>query len=184
MRPQINACVNVGGGSRTEELVDYYLSNKKENYETIDISDVRLSGLDVSELDRRNKLEEAGDFSDEIFRYAKMMAEAEEIVMAAPYWDLSYPAVLKAFITRTFVRGITFKYDDNRQLGLCKAEKLIFITTAGGFIGENNYLGAYIKGVYEFFGIKKIKQYQAEGLDIIGNDAKKILKDSKATMKI
>jgi FMN-dependent NADH-azoreductase len=183
MRLYINACVHVGEGSRTKELAEYYLTHTKGDYETIDISDGKLSGLDVDELDKRNKLEEAGEFSDQIFNYAKKMAKADEIIIAAPYWDLSYPAVLKAFIERTFIRGITFKYDNNKQVGLCKANKLIFITTSGGFIGENNYSGDYIKGVSEFFGIKEFEQYQAEGLDIVGRDVKKIMEETKSVMK-
>ncbi|MBK5252899.1 MAG: NAD(P)H-dependent oxidoreductase [Peptostreptococcaceae bacterium] len=182
MRLYINACVHVGEGSRTKELAEYYLMHTSGDYETIDISDGKLSGLDVDELDKRNILEETGDFSDHIFDYAKKMAKADEIIIAAPYWDLSYPAVLKAFLERTFVRGITFIYEGNKQVGLCKAEELVFITTSGGFIGENNYSGDYIKGVSEFFGIKEFEQYQAEGLDIIGRDVKEILEKTKSAI--
>lgn len=61
---------------------------------------------------------------------------------------------------------------------MCKADELIYVTTAGGpYIPDFSY--GYIKAVAETcFGIKKTKLIKAEMLDIEGMDAEKILTDA------
>lgn len=73
-----------------------------------------------------------GKFDDPMFRYAKQFANADEIVVAAPFWDLSFPAKLKIYLEQIAVAGITFRYTNGRPTGLCKAKKLTYITTSGG----------------------------------------------------
>jgi FMN-dependent NADH-azoreductase len=77
-------------------------------------------------------------FSNELFDLAKQFAEAETIVVAAPYWDLMFPAILKVYFETITVNGLTFKYGANGiPQGLCKAKKLIYVTTSGGPIFKN-----------------------------------------------
>ena len=64
--------------------------------------------------------------------------KADIIVIAAPYWDLSFPAQLKDYIERVNAVGVTFDYDqEGIPYGLCRAKKLVYITTAGGNIQES-----------------------------------------------
>ncbi len=49
-------------------------------------------------------------FDDPYFRYARQFAGADEIVIAAPYWDLSFPSVLKVYLEHICITGITFQY--------------------------------------------------------------------------
>lgn len=51
-----------------------------------------------------------GDYRDPLFRYAKQFAQAADIVVAAPYWDLSFPAILKVYLEQICVTGLTFQY--------------------------------------------------------------------------
>ena len=48
------------------------------------------------------------EFNDHIFDYAKDFAKADTIVIAAPFWDLSFPASLKCYIEAINILGITF----------------------------------------------------------------------------
>ena len=102
------------------------------------------------------------------------------IVIAAPYWDLSFPAVLKAYFEQINVLGLTFEYTaDGRPRGLCKARKLIYVTTAGGPILSDEYGFGYVKALAQnFYGIPDVRQIRAEGLDIIGADAERILREA------
>ncbi|HKK96159.1 MAG TPA: NAD(P)H-dependent oxidoreductase [Anaerovoracaceae bacterium] len=182
MRIFVNACVHVGEGSRTKELAEHYLNSSGGYYETIDISSGEIKGLSESELKERSELVDNGDYSDSMFSMAKKIALADEIVIAAPYWDLSFPAALKAFVERIFVQGITFDYINDRPSGLCRGKRIVYITTAGGYIGENNFGGEYIEGSFKFLGVESFIQYQAEGLDVIGNDSKQILEKAKSAI--
>ena len=60
--------------------------------------------------------------------------------------------------------------------GLTNVKKMVYLTTAGGYIGSNNFGYDYIKGVFStLFGITDTVFFSAEGLDIYGNDPEKIL---------
>ncbi|MBR5295464.1 MAG: NAD(P)H-dependent oxidoreductase, partial [Clostridia bacterium] len=115
------------------------------------------------------------------FDLAKQFAEADTIVFAAPYWDMMFPSVLKTYLENITVCGITFRYTkEGRPQGMCKAKSVYYLTTAGGYIGSNDFGFLYIKALAEnFFGIEKIHRFSAEGLDIIGADVDGILKKAK-----
>ena len=59
--------------------------------------------------------------------------------------------------------------------GLCKAERLYYVTTAGGPY-DPTYSYGYIESLCKnFFGIPDTRLIKAEMLDIAGNDAEQIL---------
>ena len=58
-------------------------------------------------------------------------------------------------------------------------EKLVYLTTSGGYICNNNFGFDYVKGVFSMlFGISDISFFSAEGLDIYGNNPEKILESA------
>lgn len=112
-----------------------------------------------------------------MFGLARQWANADTIVVAAPYWDLSFPAILKTYIENIYVTGIVSVYGpDGRPQGLCKADKLYYVTSAGGPY-EETYSYGYISALArDFFGIKETKLIKAEMMDVDGFDAEAILK--------
>ena len=105
-------------------------------------------------------------------------------MIAAPYWDLMFPAALKTYLENITISGITFRYSDQgRPESLCKAKSLHYVTTAGGFIGQNDFGFSYIKAIAQnFFEIPEVNRYAAEGLDIFGADVAAILGKAKAAI--
>ena len=93
---------------------------------------------------------------------------------------MSFPASLKLYVEQLCVNKLTFGYNDKGMpCGLTHVKKLVYLTTSGGYIGENNFGFDYIKGVFStLFGVRDISFYSAEGLDIYGNDPEKILADA------
>ncbi|MDO4492470.1 MAG: NAD(P)H-dependent oxidoreductase [Clostridia bacterium] len=104
------------------------------------------------------------------FRYAHGFAEADRIVIAAPFWDLSFPALLKIYIENVNVDGITFRCDETGVYGLCKAKELLYITTRGAdFTGEDEYLEQafpYLESFCQYVGIERFRGVSADGLDL------------------
>ena len=170
----INACVR--GESRTNRIAKAYLKKLGEDYTELYLPSENLQPLSEERLEKRTALIEKGDYSDEMFRYAKQFASADKIVIAAPYWDLSFPAILKLYIESIYVTGIVSEYSaDGTPRGLCKADELIYITTAGGPY-VNDYSFGYIKDLAEnYLGIAKTRLIKAEMLDVIGFDSEKIV---------
>lgn len=115
-----------------------------------------------------------------MFRYAREFRKADEIVIAAPYWDMSFPASLKCYLEAVSVVGLTFHYlPDGTPEGLCRAQRLTYVTTAGGYIGENNFGYDYVKAIAGLFGIAQTKEIRAEALDIVGADVEGILRQAE-----
>ncbi|MGN0552908.1 MAG: NAD(P)H-dependent oxidoreductase [Oscillospiraceae bacterium] len=169
----INCCPR--SGSRTAWLAGKLLSKLGE-YEEIGPEREGLVPLNEERLNYRTELIGKGDYSDDIFRLAKQFAAADTIVIAAPYWDLSFPAELKTYIENIYVTGIVSRYDENgKPVGLCRAKTLYYVTTAGGYYDER-YSFDYIRNLAEnYFGINKAVLIKAEKLDIVGNDPEEIL---------
>ena len=176
----INACVRPG--SRTLELTETLLQKLKGDVQTIKLYETQLPALDLNNMEKRNQAAQNNDFSDTIFDAAKQFAAADIIVVAAPYWDLMFPAVLKIYLENITVSGITFKYSSQGvPQSLCKAKALYYVTTSGGYIGQNDFGFSYIKALANnFFGISTVIRYAAEGLDIFGADVDKIMEQAKA----
>lgn len=174
----VNACVR--GESRTNKLAKRVLETFEGEIEEVKLSDliepIRSEGF----ITYRNHASEAKDFSDPAFAQALQFARADVIVIAAPYWDMSFPAILKAYFEQINVIGVTFEYtEEGFPRGLCRADKLVYVTTAGGPIISDEYGFGYVKALAEnFYGIKEVIQIKAEGLDVVGADVLSILDDA------
>lgn len=180
----LNACVR--SSSRTLELASTLLHRLDGEVQEVRLYEKNLSTLDLIGLEKRNQAAKNKDFSDIIFDHAKQFADADIIVIAAPYWDMMFPAVLKIYLENVTVSGITFYYSEHGvPKSLCKANELYYITTSGGFIGNNDFGFSYIKMLSQnFFGITRIHHYTAEGLDILGADVEKIMSKAKKEINI
>ena len=168
--------------SRTAILTEHLLSKLSGDISEVKLSEMPFPAVDEAFLAKRDKACMARDFSDDIFKPAKQFADADVIVVAAPFWDLSFPAVLKQYFEQINVVGLTFTYsDDGRPVGLCKAKKLFYVTTAGGKIYNDEYGFGYVNALAEsFYGIRETVCFKAEGLDIYGADTEQLLTDAKA----
>ena len=178
------------------EIPDYILNPQKDlpireidgekyigrlSLHTLDLSLPVISELDSEKLELRDSLVANKDFLNEEFSYANQFAQADEIVIAAPYWDLSFPSLLKAYLEAISINGITFQYNEKGvPKGLCRAKRVIYITTAGGFIGDLNLGYDYVKAFFErILGIKEALFFKAEALDVYGTDIEAVLEESK-----
>ena len=170
----INCCVREE--SRTDRLARAVLQKLGGNFTELSLYEENLKPLDRETLNKRTALIELGDYSDPMFDYAKQFASADTIVIAAPYWDLSFPATLKNYIENIYVTGIVSAYNESGMpIGLCNAKDLYYVTTAGGPY-DPTYSYGYIESLAKnFFGIPATHLVKAEMLDIIGNNADQIL---------
>ena len=174
----VNGCVREG--SRTLELAQAVLSKEQDEVQEVKLYEDGPVGLTWESLQQRDRLLAKGALDHEMFRWARQFAAADTIVLAAPYWDLLFPARVREYLEVVTVSGITFRYgDDGFPKGLCRAKRLIYVTTAGGPI-FHHFGFDYVKTlVQSFFGIEEVCLVKAEGLDIWGADPKAILEQAK-----
>lgn len=177
----INACVREN--SRTLELAKQVLCTLGGDFEEVKLYEKELRPLDVDGMKKRDAAFGGKDFSDGAFDLARQFASAKTVVVAAPYWDLSFPAVVKLYFESVTVNGLTFVYSEKGiPTGRCRADRLIYVTTSGGPIINNfgyDYVCALAKA---FYGIKDVRCITAEGLDIRGADADAILSKAKESV--
>lgn len=184
----INACVR-GEASRTLKLANCFLSEYKKHHPGVCIEKVSLAlnslkPMDTALLETRNQLYSSHHLEHPLFAPARQFAEADSIVVAAPFWDLSYPAVLRIYLEHVTVPAITFGYDaGGRNIGLCRAKKLLFVTTRGGNFSapetEMMECGArHLAALCRMYGIPQFKLLCAEGLDDVRLDSNAILNEA------
>ena len=180
----INACVREN--SRTKCLADHLLGllqEDKDGIKELRLDEIRFPCADQAFLNHRDELIRAGRFDDPLFALARQFAAADTIVIAAPFWDFSFPAMLKQYFEQINVTGITFEYRNDRPYSLCRAGKLYYVTTAGGPIYSDEYGFGYVKGLSQsFYGIQEVHCFKAENLDIAGADVDGILEKTKKEM--
>ena len=142
----VNACAR--NDSRTNRIAAKFLEKFDGDVNEVKLSEVSFPDTSEEFLKKRDGCIAAKDFDDPYFDLAKQFAKADTIVIAAPYWDLSFPAVLKQYIEHINVLGITFEYSpQGTPIALCKAQKLYYIMTAGGAYVPEEFGFGYIKAL-------------------------------------
>lgn len=157
--------------SRTKRIATPIMESLKERYEveTIVINELDLAPVQYDENRRRA----GGTVSEEAICWANKIKNADRIVIAAPFWDMSIPAALKTFFELCSLFGVTFDSDDKTCFGLCKAENLMFITTRGMAIKTGDPLEQatpYIKALSWLWGIKGLEVVARDNFDYLPQD--------------
>ncbi len=133
----------------------------------------------------RDRLISEGNLDSPVFDLARQFSEAETIVIAAPYWDLSFPAALKQYFEQVNVVGITFRYtEEGVPVGLCKADRIFYVSTAGGVYAPTEFGFGYVKALAQgYYGIGDVRLIEAVGLDIYETDIEAILEEAEETIE-
>lgn len=171
--------------SRSKMLADYFVGELQKTgeyeVETLCLMDENLSYFSDGFFLQRERLLEQGDFHHPRFRYAHQFAAADKIVIAAPFWDLSFPALLKVYIENLCVDGITFHTDEKGLHGMCHADHMVYLTARGG-IYENSDMeqgSRYLEQMAAFFGIDRYDCVAADGLDIGAWPVEELMEQAK-----
>ena len=168
----INSCIR-GSESRTWRLAEAFLDAMRASapgsyeYDQLDLAQMNLKPLTGEFFAQRQRFLEENDLTHPRFDLARQFARADRILVAAPFWDLSVPAILKLYIENISLDGITFGCNADGMYGKCRAIDMLFFTTRGGFYGNGPMeQGArYLKALCEMFGIPGFRCICAEGMD-------------------
>ena len=144
--------------SNTKKLAEAFLSALPSDCAVtrLDLMAEEISYFKDSYFDQREALLAENRRDHPRFRYAHQFAQADRIVIAAPFWDLSFPALLKVYIEQVSVDGITFGSTEDGLKGLCRA--------------------AHLEALHTFFGIGEYACIAADGMNVAGFDAEASLR--------
>ncbi len=183
----LDACVR-DHRSRTKKLCDTYIEQFMEAHpdavlETVTLRRGTVQTHTEEKLAERDEYVRQKDFDQPMFDLARQYQEADYIIIGTPYWDLSFAAVLKVYIENIMVPDLTFKAVNDGFIGLCRGKKMIYITTAGGAIGNKNYGYDYMCAIAEMTGIGQTQCIKADMLDIEGCDADVIMAEAEKEIR-
>ncbi|WP_255993493.1 NAD(P)H-dependent oxidoreductase [Clostridium perfringens] len=171
----IKANIKNEGESRTFKVSDSFVEEYKRNNPedeiiTLDLYKENIDFLRVDDLGKLFGPKDEESKNDSILKYAYEFADADKYIIAAPMWNLSFPAILKVYIDYVSVSGITFKYTAEGPVGLLNNKKAVHIVSRGGAYDNSPYeMGdRYLRTILGFFGIKDIETIAIDNLDVIG----------------
>ena len=169
----VDCCISQRGTeSRTRKLAAAFLEAFQKSHPETEIETVlpetllALKPLDAERLNMRDAFASMGVFEAPVFTWARQFCAADAVVVAAPYWDMSYPAALKTYIEHISVVGLTYHYEADGCHGDCRAKQLVYLTSGGDFEHEDSVGVVHWRQLCGLFGIDKFDYVFAGGLDI------------------
>lgn len=161
----IDACFR-GDESRTLAVakpIIEYLSTRYE-VETFHLPQMKMEPVDTEYLYKRN----GGYVYPWAVDAAKAIASADRMLIAAPFWDMSFPSALKVFFEHTSLFNVTFTDNGSRCVGLCRCDKVMYITTRGMDIETGSPLEQatpYLEALSYLWGLGQIITVSAQNMD-------------------
>ena len=169
----VDCCISQrGADSRTRAVADAFLDTFRANHPGAEVETVTpeqllaLKPFDVEMLNDREALAGAGAFDAPVFDLARQFRGADAVVVAAPYWDLSYPAALRTYVEYISAVGLTYHYEADGCHGDCKAQRLVYLTSGGDFEHEDSIGVLHWRQLCGLFGIGRFEYVFAGGMDI------------------
>ena len=152
--------------SRTRKIARPLIEDLGKRYEieTISLDGAGFPAVDGKILQDRDH----GIVPEEFADMARRIAAADRIVIAAPFWDMSFPSELKVFFENMSLFHITFDSDDSHCYGLCRCKRVLYITTRGMNIHTGDPLEQatpYIKALSHLWGLGEVITVSAENMD-------------------
>lgn len=162
----IDSCMRAE--SRTRRILNAAKEVLSTRYdiEIIDVNAAGLLPLTPEGLAERT----SGIVPEQTLSLAKTIAAADRLVVAAPFWDMSFPATLKAFFENMSLYGVTFEDNGQTCVGLCKCKKVMYITTRGMDIetGSPREQGSsYLMALSTLWGLGEVTTVAAKNLDYL-----------------
>lgn len=192
----IKANAKPEGTSRTFSISDKFIENYRKYHPNDEIITLDLYKEGIKFLSEEGIMlhtPEPGEGRNHpILKYAYQFLETDKYIFAEPLWNLSIPAILKAYIDYICVTGITFKYTAEGPVGLCEGKKALNITARGGEYSTGKFAewemgDKYLRTILGFLGIFDFTTISANSLDVIGQDVETIvgnaIKDAKDLAK-
>ncbi|KIT14851.1 NAD(P)H-dependent oxidoreductase [Jannaschia aquimarina] len=100
----------------------------------VDLCDLYAERFDpvLSEAERRGYHEVPANRGP-VESYVARVEAADALVMVFPVWNFGYPAILKGFLDRVFLPGVSFLIRDGKLApNLTRVRRLAAVTTYGG----------------------------------------------------
>ena len=164
----VNSCIR-DKDSRTLKIARNIINglDKKIDVEEIDINDLNL----VPYTKNNNPVYQL--INEKYRQISQKIADSDGLIIAAPFWDMSFPSLLKVFLEKLSIADVMFKDTGVTCEGIAKCPFMFYVTTRGMNIPDNSSLEQatpYLKALCELWGIKNFSFISAYNLDYSSNE--------------
>ena len=100
----------------------------------VDDCDLNAEGFSlVLTAQERRGYHEVGANEGPVAGHVARLRRAEALVLVFPVWNFGYPAILKGYLDRVFLPGVSFRLEDGKvRPNLTHIRRLAAVTTYGG----------------------------------------------------
>nr|WP_297178389.1 NAD(P)H-dependent oxidoreductase [uncultured Agathobaculum sp.] len=182
----VNGCIR-GADSRTLRLAQRLVRQIPDaGIEVLALPALHLTPYDAKDITQRDALSAAGSFQLPFFALANQFKSADAVVLACPFWDLGVPSMVRCYLERLCVTGLTFHYNDKGYpVGDCDPQRFVYVTTRGGIVDNSDPVladhgSAYLRSICKLLSGARFDTLAAEGLDIAGSDVEALLRAAEA----
>lgn len=174
----INSCYNYEK-SRTlyfaKKIFEKFDIDSKFDFEEVKLKDLHLLPLSEEKLNTRFDLANKNLFDMDMLTYSKKVLSADIVVIAAPFYDFSYPSILKLFIENISMPNLMYNYTNEGYQGYARGRKFIYITTRGANMPDSEDFGYLnLDRMFKLFGFKESQLISFGGTDFYEDPYKKI----------
>ena len=181
----IDSCMREESRTRVILEAAKEVLSARYDIETIDVNAIGLPPVTPETLKART----LGKVPEEALSIAGKLASADRIVIAAPFWDMSFPAILKAFFENMSLYNVTFTDDGTTCTGICRCSKVLYITTRGMNIPTGDFRdqgSSYLQALSSLWGLGEVITVAAWNLDYMPLEkvAEKVRETAELARKI
>lgn len=182
--------------SNTKKVLDSFLSEAegKTDLEIVDlIKDTPEMFLDknlLAYIQRHYMGEELSSEQKELMasfdRFTKQVTEAENIVIAYPMYNFSFPAIIKAWFDAVMLKGETWDIDESGYIGLMNGKKALIVSSSGGSYKKMvdwDHSSSLGKLELQFMGFSEIEFVSAAGVNESPEKAEEIITEAQGKVR-
>lgn len=176
------------GTSVTFKVSDAFIEAYKQQHPqdeiiTLDLYKEKILPLTEEDLNARFAPKTEDTRNHPVFKYTYQFLDADKYVVAAPMWNLSFPAILGLYLDYICQAGITFNYSSNGIEGACKGKKAIHFVTRGGQYSTGPLahleLGdRHLRSSFAAVGITDFETYALDNMNRSSTDVEAVLAEA------
>ncbi|MEB7806019.1 FMN-dependent NADH-azoreductase [Mammaliicoccus fleurettii] len=174
-------------------IESYKTTNPNDEVVHIDLYNSYIPQIDVDVFAGWGKLQSGAGFDAlseseqgkvrRLNELSEQFVNADKYVFVTPFWNFSFPPVMKAYLDSVSVAGKTFKYTAEGPVGLLPDKKALHIQARGGYYSEGPAAELemghrYIGQMMSFYGITDFDGLIVEGHNANPENAEEIKADS------
>lgn len=176
----------------------YKEANPSDEVVHIDLYKENIPHIDADVFSGWGKLQSGSEFNalsaEEQAKVARLnelsdqFVAADKYVFVTPFWNFSFPPVMKAYIDSVSVAGKSFKYTEHGPVGLLTDKKALHIQARGGIYAEGPAAAMemghrYLELIMQFYGVPSFEGLFIEGHNAMPEKAQEIKENGIARAK-